>query len=167
MSKELVAVVSENDVVIGVKPRNELTHKDIVRIAVLWVENDKGEVLLQQRALTKKVGPGQWGPAVAGTVESHESYFTNIIKEANEEIGLTGFVPVEIGKRLYREPDGPFGRMFTFYKTISDKAVTDFTIEKDEVAQLQWVAKRSLLQNVEKHPEKYVPSAIFWEEMYY
>jgi len=48
---------------------------------------------------------------VAGTVGLHETYLTNIIKEAEEEIGLFGIAPIEVTKRLYRQPDEDFGRM--------------------------------------------------------
>lgn len=167
MSKELVAIVDENDAVIGIKTRDDVTREDIIRVAVLWVENSNNEVLLQQRALTKKIGPGQWGPAAAGTVESHETYLTNIVKEAEEEIGLTGCTPIEVGKRMYWEPNGLFGRMFTYYKAASDKKTGEFTIKQDEVAQLRWVTKDVLIQDVQKNPKKYVPSAVFWKEMYY
>ena len=35
--------------------------------------------------------PEVWGPAVSGTNEEGETYDSNIIKEAQEEIGLTGY----------------------------------------------------------------------------
>lgn len=167
MSKEQVAVVDEDDNVIATKAREDLTQKDIIRVSVLWIESSNGQVLLQQRALTKKIGPGQWGPAVAGTVESHETYLSNIIKEAEEEINLVRFKPAEVGKRMYWEPDGRFGRMFMFYKTVIDKNITDFTVKQDEVAQLQWIGKDSILIDIEQNPKKYVPSAVFWREMFY
>jgi len=167
MSKDKVAVVDEQDNVLGIKLRDELTSQDIVRISLLWLENSQGEVLLQQRSLTKKIGPGQWGPAAAGTVESHETYLSNIIKEAEEEIGLTGFTPTEVGKRLRWEPDGVFGRMFMFYKAKTDKDISEFVIEQGEVAQIKWVAKQQILKDIANSPKDYVPSAVFWKEMYY
>lgn len=167
MSKERVSIVDEDDNVIATKARDDLDQKDIVRVSVLWIENNDGQVLLQQRALTKQIGPGQWGPAVAGTVESHETYFSNIIKEAEEEIGLKGFVPVEVSKKLHWEQGGQFGRMFTFYRVIVDKSINDFTIKEDEVAQIRWVDKNSLHKDVERDPHLYVPSAVFWREVYY
>jgi isopentenyl-diphosphate delta-isomerase len=167
MSKEQVSVVDENDNVVATKARDDLTRKDIIRISVLWIENDNGQVLLQQRALTKKIGPGQWGPAVAGTVDSHETYLSNIVKEAEEEINLTDFTPIEVAKKLYWEPDGRFGRMFMFYKTVTNKNIDDFTIQEDEVAQLRWVDKDFILKDIKQNTRQYVPSAVFWKEMYY
>lgn len=167
MSKEQVSVVDKNDSVIGTKARDDLTQKDIIRVSVLWIENGEGKVLLQQRALTKKIGPGQWGPAVAGTVESHETYLSNIIKEAREEVGLDNITPIEVGKRLYWEPGGRFGRMFMFYRLIIDKSIEDFTIKEDEVAQLRWVDKDFIIKDIKENPQQYVPSAVFWEEIHY
>ena len=167
MSRDLVSVVDENDHVLATKARDELTREDIVRVAVLWIENSRGEVLLQQRSLTKKLGPGHWGPAVAGTVESHETYFTNIVKEAEEEIGLVNFSPIEIGKRMYWEPGGPVGRMFMFYKAVLDRPAHEFTIQLDEVAQLKWVPKSTLLEDVKRNPKNYAPSSALWQDVYY
>jgi isopentenyldiphosphate isomerase len=167
MNTEIVSVVDENDIVIATKPRSELTQTDIVRVSVLWLENGRGEVLLQQRSFTKKADPGLWGPAVAGTVEAHETYLANIIKESEEEIGLTDFTPIEVGKRLRAESDGHYGRMFTFYKAIVDKDISEFKIAEDEVESIAWFDKAWVVSDVKNNPRAYVPSAIFWEEMYY
>lgn len=166
MGKELVSVVDEHDNVVAIKSRDNLTQTDIIRVSVLWIENTKGKVLLQQRATTKKIGPGQWGPAAAGTVESHETYLSNIIKESEEELGLSNFTPIEVGKRMYWEPDGRFGRMFTFFKTVLDRSTDDFTIKEDEVAQLKWMPKLWVIEDSRKNPDLYVPSAVFWEDVY-
>jgi len=164
---DAIFVVDEQDKIIGTKTRAELTPKDIIRVSVLWVENGKGQVLLQQRALTKKIGPGLWGPAVAGTVESDETYLSNIIKETEEEIGVAGVKPVQVGKRMYWEPGGKFGRMFMFYKTTLDKDLDAFVIQHDEVAQIRWMTKDAILTDIHKNPGSYVPSVALWEEMYY
>lgn len=167
MSKPLVYVVDEQDAIIDTKAREDLTPQDILRVSVLWIENGHGQVLLQQRSPTKRIGPGLWGPAVAGTVESDETYLSNIIKETEEEIGLPGIKPEEVGKRLYWEPGGKFGRMFTFYKAVIDKPLGDFIIQEDEVAQIKWIDKDAILADTRKNPKKYVPSVVLWEEMYY
>ncbi len=162
-----MAVVDENDKVIGVKARDDVADGDIVRVAVLWLENSKGEVLLQQRALTKKTGAGLWGPAAAGTVEAHETYEGNIIKEAEEELGLTDLTLRKAGKKLFRESNAGFGRMFTYFTATTDRSIDEFTLQPEEVVQIKWVPKDRLLEMIAKHPETYVPSAIYWKELYY
>lgn len=162
-----VSIVNEHDEVIGAKTRDELTSQDIIRVSVLWVENGRGQVLLQQRALTKKLGPGLWGPAVAGTVESDETPLSNVIKETKEEIGISGVKPIEVGKRLFWEPGHTFGRMFTFYKLMLDKPISAFTIQEEEVAQIKWTDKEAIRTDIHQNRHKYVPSVALWEEMYY
>ena len=58
MSKEKVFIVDENDRVLKEKWRNELTDTDRWRIIAIWVENSLGEILLQQRSLSKDLNPG-------------------------------------------------------------------------------------------------------------
>jgi ADP-ribose pyrophosphatase YjhB (NUDIX family) len=164
LSEELVAVVNENDNVMLVKPRSNLKDTDIFRVSSLWIENSKGEVLLQQRALDKKNGGGQWGPAAAGTVEAHETYLANIRKEASEEIGLTGITPIEVDKRLITSP---YARFVVTYRAQIDKPIEEFKIQKSEVAAIKWVKKSEILEDLAQDPKKYVPSAEFWKELFF
>ncbi len=83
-----IPIVNEQDEIIGYKDRKDRNLVDITRVSALWITNEDGEILLAQRGLNKTHSPGLWGPAVAGTVEEGETYESNIIKEAEEEIGL-------------------------------------------------------------------------------
>lgn len=87
-NKKKIVIVDDKDNIICYKNRSEVRQEDIYRVSALWIINTKGEILLAKRALTKAHDPGKWGPAVAGTVEEGETYKTNIIKEAEEELGL-------------------------------------------------------------------------------
>src|SRR3989338_10763955 len=96
-----IPIVNEQDEIIGYKDRKDRNKVDIARITGLWLWNEKGEALLAQRSFNKKMHPGMWGPAVAGTVEEGETYESNIIKESEEEIGLLGFRPI-LGTKIRR-----------------------------------------------------------------
>lgn len=89
MSLELIPIVNLDDEIIGYKPRKDITLQDVYRVSALWIENSQGEILLAQRGFLKSVDPGKWGAAVAGTVEKDESYEENILKEMQEELGLS------------------------------------------------------------------------------
>ena len=78
----IIPIVNEQDEIIEYKDRNDRSPEEITRITSLWLGNEKGEVLLAQRAFNKKTSPGLWGPAAAGSVEKGETYDSNIIKEA-------------------------------------------------------------------------------------
>lgn len=103
--QELFIVVDENDRVIGYRKRGEC-HRDktlIHRGVNLVVYNDRGEMLLQQRSLTKDSDPGLWANAVGGHVAKGESYKEAMVREAKEELGID-IKPTVLKKFLFRFP---------------------------------------------------------------
>ncbi len=62
--------------------------------AVLVILNENKEVLFVQRSMKKKTLPGAWS-FPSGTIEGKESVFATIIREGNEELGVT-LQPIEI-----------------------------------------------------------------------
>jgi len=149
-----IPVVNEQDEIIGYKDRKDRNLVEITRITGLWLWNEKGEVLLAQRAFTKSIHPGMWGPAVAGTVEEGETYESNIIKEAEEEIGLKNLKPV-LGPKLRRNSSHAyFAQWFT--ATVDSKY--PLVKQDDEVESLRWFSKEELLKALEDTPEIFLTS---------
>lgn len=152
----LCQIVDKNDEIIGYKLRNEIDFKkDYYRIGCLWLTNSKGEVLLAQRLLTKDKDPGKWGPSAAGTLEKGETYESNIYKEAEEELGLTGVQFYEVAKIKLEEPRKSFLKLF---KGVCDWPVEKFTPQPEEVEQVAWISIEDLRKNIQENPTKYVPS---------
>src|SRR3989338_6564599 len=83
-----IIVVNEKDEIIGYKDRDDRNETDIIRVSALILLNSKNQTLIARRALNKILDSGKWGPAAAGTLEEGGSYLSNIIKEAQEEIGF-------------------------------------------------------------------------------
>lgn len=54
----------------------------------IWLFTSDKKILLQKRALTKKVFPGLWDISVAGHIGAGESILTSAKREVLEEIGL-------------------------------------------------------------------------------
>ena len=54
----------------------------------IWLFTKEGKILLQKRALTKKVFPGFWDISVAGHVAAGEGILDGAKREVLEEIGL-------------------------------------------------------------------------------
>ncbi|MDD3648014.1 MAG: NUDIX domain-containing protein, partial [Candidatus Dojkabacteria bacterium] len=96
-----LVIVDEKDRILGTKYRSEVTKDDIYRVSSLWIMNEKNKSLFAQRAFTKDKDPGEWGPAVSGTIEEGEDYYSNIVKEADEELGLQNIKPVEVFKEKF------------------------------------------------------------------
>jgi isopentenyl-diphosphate delta-isomerase len=56
----------------------------------VFLFNDKGELLLQQRALTKKTWPGVWSNSCCGHIMLHESVEHAAKRRLKYELGITG-----------------------------------------------------------------------------
>lgn len=153
MSK--VIIVDQNDQVLGFKGRLDRNPNDIIRIAGIWIENEKGEVLIAQRSLNKKNDPGKWGPA-AGTLEEGESYESNIIKEVQEEIGVSlRNVDIQFLGAFFEETSHKYF-VGTFFAKISSD--TNFVLQKEEVEDVAWISWQDLEKDIVEHSDKYLLS---------
>lgn len=155
MSKPRIVIVNDQDEIIGHKERGTLKREDIYRVSALWVKNSKGDILLAQRKFTKSHDPGKWGPAVAGTIDEGETYEQNVIKEAEEEIGLKNITPTPGPKRRISDEYNYFCQWFTL--TI-DKPAGDFVIQEEEVEQAKWFSRDELKKELLEYPENYLKS---------
>jgi isopentenyl-diphosphate Delta-isomerase len=153
MTKSRITIVNDQDEVIGHKERSTLVKEDIYRVAALWITNSEGDILLAQRQLSKRHDPGKWGPAVAGTVDEGETYESNIIKEAEEEIGLKDIKPTLGPKRRISNEDNYFCQ---WYKLTTDKPAEDFTIQEEEVKQVKWFSKAELQKELQERPYNFL-----------
>ena len=155
MNKTKIIIVNENDKIIGYKSINTLNQSDIYRVSALWIKNSKGDILLAQRAFSKKHDPGKWGPAVAGTVDKGETYDINIIKESEEEIGLKNFEFKKIKKIRIRNKYNYFCQ---WYIIVIDKNINEFKIQKKEVENLKWFSVKELIKELNNNPDKFLKS---------
>jgi len=155
MSKEEQSIiVDENDEIIGYKNRNEIVSSDIYRVTGLWIENSVGEVLLAQRAFSKKNDPGKWGPAVSGTVEKGETYDSNIVKEAREEIGL---IDCEFQKVEKLRVFGEHNYFVQWFYARVGRKIEEFLLEEGAFEQIKWFKSQELRDALEAMPENFVP----------
>ena len=154
--KDVCQIVDDQDNVIGSKLRKEIDYAhDRYRASGLWVTNSAGQILIAQRLMTKDKDPGKWGPAAAGTLEVGETYESNIYKEAEEEIGLTGYVFTPSLKMRFDTPRMYFVQWFT---VVCDKPEDEFISQPSEVERVRWIDREELIQDVRANPDKYVAS---------
>lgn len=148
-----IPIVDENDEVIEYRERDNRDTGSIYRVSALWVTDTEGRLLLARRALNKAHDPGKWGPAVAGTVEEGETYEENIVKEAEEELGLKDVKPVIGKKKLAKTKWTYFVQEFSL---TLPTGFNDFNIDKDEVAEVGWFSEDELRKELKENPDNFL-----------
>ncbi len=90
MAEEKVVLVNEQDEVIGLMNKMEAHEKAVLHRAFsVFIFNNKGETLLQQRATTKYHSPLLWTNACCSHPREGETYKEAALRRMPEEIGLT------------------------------------------------------------------------------
>ncbi|MFA5993303.1 MAG: NUDIX domain-containing protein [Candidatus Pacearchaeota archaeon] len=150
-----IIVVDDNDKVIDNMSREDVdkNKKLRYRVTALYITNNQGQILLARRAFTKSHNPGKWGPAVAGTVEENETYESNIIKEAEEELGLKN---LKLTKGPKVKVDQEHKYYAQWFSVIVNKPTEDFQVQTEEVAEIKWFSKEELLKQLEQNPNDFV-----------
>ena len=131
ITEEIFPIVDEEGKVTGEAARS-ICHDGrsmlLHPVIHLHVFNLSGEFYLQKRSKNKDIQPGKWDTSVGGHIAPGESVEEALIREAREELGLTGFKPEFIGKYIWqssRERE----LVYSFSTTTGDIPVPD----KDEI----------------------------------
>lgn len=153
-----ITIVDEKDSELCAKERKYIKRNDIYRVSALWITDGSENILIAQRSLNKVHAPGQWGPAVEGTVDEGETYEFNILKEAEEETGLKLMnTDLKLGPKFFIKK--PFKTRFhQFFMTTIDSKSQKFRIRKSEVRDIRWISAKDLKKDIKENHDKYVTS---------
>lgn len=156
---ELLDVVDENNNLIGKREDKEIVHKKGLwhREVAIWIMNNKGEILLQKRASSKKQNPNKWG-LTAGHIDAGESVEEGMHREILEELGvdLKDFSKIRIDKIQENHPNNIINNYFAyvFFAKVNYN-IEDFTIQKEELSELKYTTLEELEKIVENKDENY------------
>lgn len=97
-SEEIFPLVDASGEVIGKATRGECHSgsKLLHPVVHLHVFNSAGDLYLQKRPDWKDIQPGKWDTAVGGHVDWGETTDQALLREAYEELGLTGIKPKKL-----------------------------------------------------------------------
>lgn len=104
---EILDIVDEQDEVIGQAPRGEAYARGMRhRCAFILVRDVQGRIFVHRRTPTKLVFPSLYDMFVGGVVGAGESYDAAALREAEEELGVSGLPqPAPLFKFLYESGD--------------------------------------------------------------
>ena len=136
MSSELIDVYNAVGEKTGCVERSK-AHGDntlLHRAAHVFVFSGDGRLLLQKRAITKRIQPGKWDASVGGHLAAGEDYLTGARRELAEELGLPEDTPLEqlFDVAIRNEIESEDARVF--------KAVSEgpFDFQKEEIDEVRF-----------------------------
>ncbi|MBR0432873.1 MAG: NUDIX domain-containing protein [Bacteroidaceae bacterium] len=95
----------------------------------LHVFNAAGELYLQKRPSWKDIQPGKWDTAVGGHVALGETAEEALRREVREELGITDFEAVFVGKYVFESPRER--ELVYIYRCRYDGAICPSAVELD------------------------------------
>jgi 8-oxo-dGTP pyrophosphatase MutT (NUDIX family) len=104
---ELLDIVDEHDRVVGQALREEAYARRLRhRCAFVLARDAAGRVFVHRRSARKLVFPSLYDMFVGGVLGAGESYDEAALREAEEELGVSGLsAPVPLFKFLYETPE--------------------------------------------------------------
>ena len=103
----------------------------------IWIKNDKGQILVQKRALTKKKSPGKWDMPSAGHVDAGETLLQACVRETYEELGIKARQKDFIFLKEWLNQKG--WEFAEIYLLKTNKAVSEMKLQKEEVECVKWL----------------------------
>ncbi|MFJ8635352.1 NUDIX hydrolase [Streptomyces sp. NPDC093568] len=105
---EILDIVDEQDRVVGQSPRGEAYARGLRHRCVFIEARDaRGRLFVHRRTSTKLVFPSRYDMFVGGVVGAGESYDDAALREAEEELGVSGLPrPTYLFKFLYDDGAG-------------------------------------------------------------
>jgi len=155
MTEEKVILVNEKDEQIGLMPKMEAHEKAVLHRAFsVFVFNDKNELMLQQRALSKYHSPGLWTNTCCSHQRNGESNIEAGTRRLEEEMGFTTSLE-EKTSFIYK---APFDNGLTEHEL--DHIMVGYyeeepNINKKEVEAWKWMPIEDVKADIEKQPELY------------
>ncbi len=165
--EEQVVLVDVNDNPLGLMPKMEAHEKGVLHRAFsVFILNDKGELMLQQRALHKYHSPGLWTNTCCSHQRKGETNVAAGKRRLQEEMGFVAELS-EVTSFIYK---APFDNGLTEHE-LDHIMIGHFNANPDinleEVANWKWMAVDAVRDDIKKHPENYTVWFISIFEQFY
>ncbi|MFB9055327.1 isopentenyl-diphosphate Delta-isomerase [Mariniflexile ostreae] len=155
MEEEKVILVNEKNEQIGLMPKMEAHEKAVLHRAFsVFIFNDKNELMIQQRALSKYHTPGLWANTCCSHQREGESNIDAGKRRLQEEMGFV----VDLKESISFIYKAPFDNGLTeheFDHILLGKYNGEPIINPDEVASWKWMSLDAIRKDIEAHPERY------------
>ena len=155
MEEEKVILVNEKDEPIGLMTKMEAHEKGLLHRAFsVFVFNDKNELMLQQRALSKYHSPGLWTNTCCSHQREGESNIEAGKRRLQEEMGFTTNLKDTMAF-IYKAPfdNGLTEHEFDHILVGNFNDIPD--LNPHEVLAWKWMRLEQVQKDMENHPKRY------------
>lgn len=143
---EYLDIVNKEDKVIGKGTRRSVHEKHNIHRGVhVFIVNRKGEILIQQRSKDKDDRPLYYDASVGAQVLSGETYRQAALREAEEELGISGIKLKKICK--YKSFSDRQREIRTLFSARHDGP---FKINKEEVEKIEFWSVEKVQEVIRK-----------------
>ncbi|AUG81261.1 NUDIX hydrolase [Kitasatospora sp. MMS16-BH015] len=155
-AEELLDVVDEQDRVTGQAYR-DVVYRDGLRhrCVFILVRDPQGRIFTHRRTDTKTYYPGYYDCFVGGVVGAGESYDLAAVREAEEELGVSGVSPSPLHKFLFHDEETGDQWWCQVYQATWDGPVSP---QVEEVAWHDWLTEAELTAKLTEWP--FVPDGL-------
>lgn len=155
MAEEKVILVNEKDEQIGLMEKIEAHEKALLHRAFsVFVFNDKQELMIQQRALSKYHSPGLWTNTCCSHQREGESNIEAGKRRLQEEMGFSTDLKDTISF-IYKAPFDNGLTEHEFDHILVGNFEGNPDLNPDEVAAWKWVSLEDLKVDMKKNPHIY------------
>ena len=158
--EELLTQVDEHDNVLSLKPRSEFNNGKLIHRSVyLLILNNKGEILLQKRPVSKKWHPGLYSFSITGSVGA-ETYDECMKRRIREDLGVS--IPFQELFKFHH-----FDNVDKAFKTVYVANIKNDTFIQKSEQEFRWIAPDKLKEELEGDPEKFAPPFLTGMKIYF
>ena len=152
-----VILVDVNDTQIGVMEKMEAHQMGLLHIAFsVFIFNSKGEMLLQQRAISKYHSGGLWTNACCSHPFPEEATIQAALRRLKEELGFEN--PIEkVGDFVYKADFDNGLTEHEFDHIFAGEYEGKINFNKAEVMDICYKDLQEISHSLQTHPQKYTP----------
>ncbi|MEU4389685.1 NUDIX domain-containing protein [Kribbella sp. NPDC023855] len=153
---ELVALLDADGRVCGSAPRSVMRRDNLRHAATaVLVRNSAGEIYVHRRTPTKDVYPSHYDIAAGGVVAAGEDPYDAVVRELDEELGITGV-------ELTRLPEGDYADSRSNYHAYLYTCVWDGPVkhQPEEVEWGAWMSPTDLVAKLDDPTWPFTPDTV-------
>ena len=155
MSEEMLILVDENDKQMGTMGKMEVHRKGLLHRAFsVFIINEKNELLLQQRALSKYHSPSLWTNTCCSHQHEGETSTQAAKRRLNQEMGMN--TSLEFLFSFIYKAEFENGLIEHEYDHVFiGRSNQNPKVDKNEVESWKWVSLDLILKDIEINQDKY------------